>query len=84
MYSAILKYERSVTGVLVNQNEEEIELRDAQGIVRSIDRTEVTSFSRLPISLMPPNLHQVMTIGELVDLVEYLTTLREASGPEGD
>jgi len=69
-----------VTGVLVNQSEKEIELRDEQGIVRAIDRTEVTSFSRLPVSLMPPNLHQVMTTEQLVvDLVQYLTTLRQAS-----
>jgi len=33
-----------------------------------------------PVSLMPDNLHQLMTTQELVDLVEYMSTLRRKPG----
>jgi putative heme-binding domain-containing protein len=64
------------TGVLVNQNESQIQLRDAEGILHTFGRSGVDEFSRQNISLMPANAHQAMTVQELVDLVSYLMSLK--------
>lgn len=69
--------DRSVVGVLVSKSEKEIQLRDAQGTLQVLERKQVKSLDRLPVSLMPANLHQLLTTAELVDLVEYLGTLKE-------
>jgi putative membrane-bound dehydrogenase-like protein len=75
-YTAKLKDGRTTTGVLVNRSDTEIQLRDAQGNLHTLDRAQVDSLDRLTVSLMPSNLHQLMTTQELVDLVEYLSTLK--------
>jgi len=80
MWAAELVDGRLVGGTLVNQNEKEIQLRNERAIVQTFDRAQAKSFSRLPVSLMPDNLHQLMTTQELVDLVEYMSTLRRKPG----
>ncbi len=82
MYSAELKDGPLVSGTLVNRSDREIQLRDAQGNLQTLDRAQVKTLARLPVSLMPDNLHQLMTTRELVDLVEYMTTLILNPGAE--
>ena len=68
----------SASGLLVSKSAEEIAIKDAEAIVRTFKIAEVESVTRSPISLMPADLHQALTTQELVDVVEYLLTLREA------
>ena len=68
----------TANGLLVSKTAEEISIKDAESIVRTFKTAEIESVSRSPISLMPADLHQSMTTAELVDVVEYLLTLREA------
>jgi putative membrane-bound dehydrogenase-like protein len=68
----------SASGLLVSKSADEISIKDAEAIVRTFKTSEVESVTRSPISLMPADLHQAMTTQELVDVVEYLLTLREA------
>ena len=68
----------TANGLLVSKTPEEISIKDAESIVRTFKTVEVESVARSPISLMPADLHQAMTTQELVDVVEYLLTLREA------
>lgn len=82
MYAARHQDGRLVTGTLVNKSDVEIQLRNEQGILQTLDRAQVKSFELLKISLMPENLHQLMTTAELVNLVEYLRTLKRAEGGE--
>jgi len=49
--------------------------------VHSIDADSIEEKKKLAVSLMPPDLHQLMTEQELVDLVRYLTTLKKAAVP---
>ncbi len=65
-------------GLLVSKTAEEIAIKDAESIVRTFKIAEVESAAKSAISLMPADLHQLMTTQELVDVVEYLLTLREA------
>jgi putative membrane-bound dehydrogenase-like protein len=68
----------SANGLLVSKTAEEISIKDAEAIVRTFKIAEVDSITPSPISLMPADLHQLMTTQELVDVVEYLLTLKEA------
>jgi putative heme-binding domain-containing protein len=65
------------TGLLVSQTEEEIILKDAQGIERKYPREEVLEFKKQEKSLMPENLHHNFDEQGLVDLVEYMLSLKK-------
>jgi len=66
-----------VAGIVASETSEAIELRLLNGVTERYNKDDVTSIAKLEHSLMPPNLHQGMSEQELVDLVEYLTTLRQ-------
>ena len=68
----------SANGLLVSKTAEEISIKDAEAIVRTFKISDLDSITRSPISLMPADLHQLITTQELVDVVEYLLTLKEA------
>jgi putative membrane-bound dehydrogenase-like protein len=68
----------TTSGLLVSKTAEEITIKDAESIVRTFKIGEVESATKSPVSLMPADLHQLMTTAELVDVVEYLLTLKEA------
>ena len=74
----VTKKGTTANGLLVSRTPEEISIKDAEAIVRTFKIAEVETITRSPISLMPADLHQLVTTAELVDLVEYLLTLREA------
>lgn len=65
------------TGLLVSQTDEEIVLKDAQGIERKFAREEVEEFKKQEKSIMPENLHHNFDEQGLVDIVEYMLTLKK-------
>lgn len=69
-----------LNGILVSQTDDEITLKDAEAIVRKIPRDEIDEMKKQPISLMPNDLQKSLTAENLVDVVEYLTTLKKAGG----
>jgi putative heme-binding domain-containing protein len=66
-----------VTGLLVSKTESGVTLKDAKGIERTIPASELEEFLKMEKSLMPENLQETMSESDLVDIVEYLTTLRK-------
>src|SRR5204863_3596613 len=66
----------AVTGLLVEETADAVTLRDANGKDTKIPKKEIESRSKSLVSLMPDNLVAQLTPDELVDLVEYLFTLR--------
>lgn len=65
------------TGLLVSQTEDEIVLKDAQGIERKFPRDEVEEFKKQEKSIMPENLHHNFDEQGLIDIVEYMLTLKK-------
>ena len=68
---------KSVIGLLVAENDKEITLRDANGkdytfAQKDLDGPKQKSL----VSIMPENLVAALTEGELIDVVEYLFTLK--------
>ncbi len=68
----------AITGLLVSQTDAEITLRTNEGIDRTVDRGDVELFEKKSKSMMPQDLQRLMTAHQLVDLVEYLMSLRKA------
>lgn len=65
-----------ISGLLVEETPMQVTLRDANGKDTKIDKKEIESRTKDPKSIMPDNLLVYMTEEELVDIVEYLATLK--------
>jgi putative membrane-bound dehydrogenase-like protein len=70
------------SGVLVSQTRSEVTIKGSDAIVRTFKKAEIETLAKSNVSLMPADLNKTMTVQELVDVVEYLLTLRTASKPE--
>ena len=66
----------SVVGMLVSETDDRLIVRTEGGVVTEYERAEVESVVPQSVSIMPSDLSSQMTVEELIDLVEYLTTLR--------
>ncbi len=66
-----------ITGVLLGETEQEIQLKDDKGIKHVISMEDVEQKKRQRMSLMPEGLHKEMSEQELVDLVAYLSSLKK-------
>lgn len=64
-------------GIIVSKNETDIVLRIPGGIVKSFKTSALKSYQQVPESLMPEGLADGMSTPELVDLIEYLSTLKK-------
>jgi putative heme-binding domain-containing protein len=64
-------------GIIVSKNETDIVLRIPGGLVKSFKTSALKSYKQIPESLMPEGLADGMNTTELVDLIEYLSTLKK-------
>jgi putative membrane-bound dehydrogenase-like protein len=71
-----LKDGRETTGIVINDTPTEVAVKVIGGVVTRFTRAEVASVTPMPVSLMPRGLQSAFTEQELVDLVEYLASLR--------
>lgn len=75
-YTVKLTDGSQVTGYILSKTEDQLELRMYGGLTNTYDMSEVATVEEMEQSLMFDNLERAMSQQELVDLVEYLTTLR--------
>jgi len=66
----------SVVGMLVSETDSRLIVRTEGGVVTEYERADVESVVPQSVSIMPSDLSSQMRVEELIDLVEYLTTLR--------
>ncbi|MCO6457307.1 MAG: DUF1080 domain-containing protein [Pirellulaceae bacterium] len=66
-----------VTGVLVSQTDDTITIKSADAIARTFNKSEIEEQKKQNISLMPADLQKTMNVQELLDVVEYLATLKK-------
>ena len=69
----------TITGLLVEETPDHILLRDANGKDTRIDKKDIDSRSKNPNSLMPNDIVVYLSEEELMDVVEYLLTLKTPS-----
>jgi putative heme-binding domain-containing protein len=73
-----LKSGEEAYGLIVSETAEEIVVKDAKGIATHIKKGDIVKRQQMKLSLMPAGLQQTMSAQELVDLVEYLASLKKA------
>lgn len=66
-------------GLIVSETADEVALKAVGGVVTRYKQSEITKRAKQKLSIMPAGLEQTMTVQELVDLVEYLSSLKKAS-----
>ena len=67
----------SFSGVLVSDTDEKVVIRTAEAITREIVKEDIEGMKKSKKSLMPADLQKALKESELIDLVEYLMTLKK-------
>ena len=67
-------------GLLVSETADELAIKDLNGIVSRYKKSAVHDRRQMKLSLMPAGLQQSMTAQDLVDLIEYLASLKKPDG----
>ncbi len=63
--------------MLVSKTDSELILKDTSAIVHTLKVEELEEMKSLSTSLMPDDLQKLLSAQDLVDVVEYLTTLKK-------
>ena len=77
MYSAVLNDGNVVAGLLISKTDQAVTIRNKEGINRTIPAGDVDQIVKQKISIMPADLQKLLSEQDLVDVVEYLTTLKK-------
>ncbi|WP_436716129.1 hypothetical protein U8335_00180 [Roseiconus lacunae] len=67
-----------IAGLKMSETDREVVIRTADAIDRKIDVDDIESMKKSEKSVMPENLHHLFGQQGLVDLVEYMATLKKA------
>lgn len=73
-----LKSGDDAVGLITSETTDELVLKDARAISTHIKKSDIVQRQKLKLSLMPAGLQQTMSTQDLVDLVEYLSSLKKA------
>ena len=74
-----LKNGDDALGLIVSETNDGLALKTVGGIVTRYKKDEILRRTKQKLSIMPAGLEQTMTASELVDLVEYLSSLKKAT-----
>jgi len=66
-----------LVGYIISETDDQIVLKRQGGLNTPIKKDDIIEKQKMTQSLMPTNLQAGMTTAELVDLIEYLTTLKK-------
>ena len=64
-------------GLLASETADEVAVKAVGGIITRLKKSEIESRQQSKLSIMPSGLQAAMTAQELVDLVEYLASLKK-------
>ena len=79
-YAVVLETGNVVTGLMVSKTDQEIVIKTQDAIVRKFALQEVDELHTVNASLMPADLQKEMSTQDLLDVVEYLMTLKTPEG----
>jgi putative heme-binding domain-containing protein len=74
---AVTKEGNQVQGIKISETGDEVQLRGADALVRTLQKSEIEDLVKQPVSLMPADLQKTMTAEELIDVIEYVQTLKK-------
>lgn len=64
-------------GLIASETETDVTIKAPGGVVTTYKKSEIEKRDRQALSVMPAGLQATMTVQELVDLVEYLASLKK-------
>lgn len=64
-------------GIKASDTPEMVAIKDPGGIVTRYPRKDIASMQQMKTSIMPSGLQEALTTAELVDLIEYLASLKK-------
>ncbi|QOV88472.1 c-type cytochrome [Humisphaera borealis] len=64
------------TGLLTSETDDVLSLKDIDGKYIDVQKDQIVTKKQQPISIMPEGLNAAISQQDLVDLLEYLTTLK--------
>ena len=78
-YAVVLNDGNVVNGIMTSQTDQAVTIKNAEAISRTIPMSEVDEIVKQKISIMPADLQKLLSEQDLVDVVEYLQTLKQAT-----
>lgn len=78
-FLAVLKDGTSFNGIMISQADDSVTLRNIEAITKTIAKKDIEELVKQKLSVMPADLAKLLSIEELTDIVEYLTTLKKKS-----
>ena len=66
-------------GLLASETADELAIKTVGGIVTRYKKSDIVNRTKQKVSVMPAGLQKAMSQAELVNLVEYLSSLKKAS-----
>ena len=79
-WSVELENGDEIYGLITSETEDEVSVKAQNGVVTKHRKDEISSRRKSTTSIMPAGLQLTMSTEELVDLVEYLASLKKAEG----
>ncbi|MEO1526177.1 MAG: hypothetical protein AAFX06_12125 [Planctomycetota bacterium] len=76
-YAVLTEEGDVVAGLKVSETESEVVIRTADGIDRKLSQDDVVEIKKSEKSIMPENLHHLTGQQGLIDVVEYMVTLKK-------
>ena len=76
-WSVELKNGDELFGLVVSDAADELALKAVGGVVTRVKKSDIAKRAQSKLSVMPAGLAQTMTVQELVDLLEFLSTLKK-------
>jgi putative heme-binding domain-containing protein len=66
-------------GLITSETSDEVALKAVGGIVTRYKKADITRRTKQKLSIMPAGLEQTMSANDLVDLAEYLASLKKTA-----
>jgi len=76
-WTALTDAGNTITGIKVSETGDTVVLRGADAITRTLKKSEIEELKKQSISLMPADLQKTMTAEELIDVIEFVQTLKK-------
>ena len=74
-----LKNDDELFGLITSETGDELTVKTQAGVITKVKKSEIAKRQKLSSSLMPVGLQLTMSTQELVDLVEYLASLKKTA-----
>ncbi len=77
-YIVVLSDGNTATGLKINDTADSVTIKGADAIARTFKKDDIDEIVKQNTSIMPADIQKLMTEEELVNVVEYMTTLKKA------